>query len=62
MASISLNLARIPSSTRCYCFDEESIYEVAVECSFLLDGDYARFIGLCNLGDALIDIEGELLS
>jgi hypothetical protein len=59
MASISLNLARIPSSTRCYCFDEEYIYEVAVDYSFLLDGDEARFIGLCNLGEARMDIEGE---
>jgi len=60
MASISLNLARIPSSTRCYCFDKESIPEVAVDYSFLFEGDEARFFGLCNLGEARMDIEGEL--
>ena len=36
--------------------------ELAVDYSFLLDGDVARLIGLCNLGEALMDIEGELLS
>jgi hypothetical protein len=60
MAYISLNLARMPSSTRCCSFDADSIAEVFADYSFLLVGDGARLIGLCNLGEALMDIEGEL--
>ena len=33
--------------------------EVVVDISFLFDGDDARFIGLCSLGEALTEIEGE---